>query len=127
MPAVILLPDFGRRVLLADAGLVHEPDLDGLAPALNSDPKHLSVGTLHTPADVGGTLKSPSVRLQVGELGLRAGAEVTLEVIGMPLSALLPTIQFGSGKDDACAGLLKAAQSSARVPAAPPRVRRRAR
>ena len=53
----------------------------------------------------------------------RAGAAVGLGVLLTPLAALLPTIELGIGEDGACAGLLRAARSPARVPPGRPNQR----
>lgn len=68
---------------------------------LKTDSKHFSIGTLPTPIDLGGTFKKPSISPEVGPLALRAGAAIGLGVL-FPPAALLPTIQFGTGDDDAC-------------------------
>ena len=93
---------------------------------LRSETKHFSVGSLNTPIDVTGSFKKPSVRPEVKELALRGGAAIALGIVATPLAALIPTIQFGTGEDNACAGLVGRAQAPARVPAAAPvRSRRR--
>ena len=93
---------------------------------LETDSKHFSIGSLPTPIDVKGTFASPSITPQVGPLAIRGGAAIVLGIIGTPLAALLPTIQFGTGEDGACTGLLRTAQASPRVPMpAPAPVRRR--
>ena len=89
-----------------------------LGLTLETEAKHFSIGTLPTPIDVKGTLASPSIAPQVGPLAIRGGAAVALGIVGTPLAALLPTIQFGTGEDGACAGLLQRAQTAPR--AAPP-------
>ena len=63
--------------------------------------KHFSVGTLSTPIDIGGTLKSPSIKPEIGPLALKGGAAVGLGVL-FPPAAILPTIQFGTGENGAC-------------------------
>ena len=63
--------------------------------------KHFSIGTLSTPIDITGTLKSPSIRPEVGPLALKGGAAVGLGVL-FPPAALLPTIQFGTGNTGDC-------------------------
>ena len=68
---------------------------------LDTKSKHFSVGSLQTPIDITGKLKSPSIRPEVGPLALRAGAAVGLGVL-FPPAALIPTIQFGTGNDDVC-------------------------
>lgn len=84
---------------------------------LKTDSKHFSVGTLPTPIDVKGSLGTPSIAPEIGPLAIRGGAAIALGIVGTPLAALLPTIQFGTGEDNACQGLLANAQAAPRVPA----------
>ncbi len=74
---------------------------------LRTQAKHFSVGSLPTPIGVGGTLGSPSIKPDLAEGGARAAAAVGLGVLLTPVAGLLPTIQFGTGEDHACAGLLQ--------------------
>jgi uncharacterized protein involved in outer membrane biogenesis len=62
---------------------------------------HFSIGTLPTPIDITGPLKSPSIRPEIGPLAARAGAAIGLGIL-FPPAALIPTIQFGTGDDGAC-------------------------
>ena len=87
-----------------------------LGMVLETEAKHFSVGSLPTPIDVGGTFAKPTVRPQVGPLAVRGGAAIALGIVGTPLAALLPTIQFGTGEDGACRSLLPAARTAPRVP-----------
>ena len=89
---------------------------EALGLVLKTDSKHFSVGTLPTPIDVKGTLASPSIAPEIGPLVLRGGAAVVLGIVGTPLAALLPTIQFGTGEDNACHGLLANAEAPPRIP-----------
>ncbi|MDT7951716.1 MAG: AsmA family protein [Acetobacteraceae bacterium] len=75
--------------------------------SLRTKAKHFSVGTLPAPIGIGGTLGNPSIRPDLAEGGARAAAAVGLGVLLTPLAGLLPTIQFGTGDDNACAGLLR--------------------
>jgi uncharacterized protein involved in outer membrane biogenesis len=68
---------------------------------LTTDSKHFSIGTFKTPIDIKGTLKKPAIAPEIGPLAARAGAAVGLGVL-FPPAALLPTIQFGTGDDNAC-------------------------
>ncbi len=68
---------------------------------LKTNSKHFSVGTLSTPIDITGHLKSPSILPEAGPLALKAGAAVGLGIL-FPPAAILPTIQFGVGEDGAC-------------------------
>lgn len=74
---------------------------------LRTQAKHFSVGSLPTPIGIGGTLGNPSIQPDLAEGGVRAAAAVGLGVLLTPVAGLLPTIQFGTGEDNACAGLLR--------------------
>jgi len=69
--------------------------------ALTTRSKHFSIGSLPGPIDVTGPLGAPSIRPGT-EVVARAGAAASLGVLLTPLGALLPTIQFGVGNDNAC-------------------------
>lgn len=70
--------------------------------ALTTRAKHFSVGSLPGPINLTGPIASPSIR-PGAEVFARAGAAAGLGIVLTPLGALLPTIQFGIGKDNACA------------------------
>lgn len=67
---------------------------------------HFSIGSLSTPINIGGTLKSPSVLPAGGPLAARAGGAVALGILFPPL-ALIPTIRLGLGDKNACADTLQ--------------------
>jgi uncharacterized protein involved in outer membrane biogenesis len=69
--------------------------------ALTTRSKHFSIGSLPGPIDISGNLGSPSIR-PGAEIVARAGAAAGLGILLTPLGALLPTIQFGVGNDNAC-------------------------
>ena len=69
---------------------------------IKADSVHFSIGTLPTPIDVTGPLKSPSIKPEIGPLAARAGAAVGLGVL-FPPAALIPLIQLGVGEDNTCA------------------------
>jgi uncharacterized protein involved in outer membrane biogenesis len=90
--------------------------------ALTTRSKHFSIGSLPGPIDITGPIGDPSIRPGT-EVVARAGAAAALGVLLTPLGALLPTIQFGVGKDNACTK----AEAAERQPLrAPPPSRRRA-
>ncbi len=95
---------------------------ESLKLVLETESKHFSVGSLHAPVDVTGTFAKPSVMPDLAVVGARAGAAVGLGILLTPLAALLPTIQLGTGEDNACAGLLASAKTPPSVPprTAPP-------
>lgn len=86
------------RVNLASEAI----DLD-----LRTESKHFSIGTLPTDIHVGGSLGAPAIMPDALPLAARGGAAAALGIVGTPLAALLPTIQFGTGEDNACASLLQ--------------------
>jgi uncharacterized protein involved in outer membrane biogenesis len=69
--------------------------------SLTTRSKHFSVGSLPGPINITGPLGAPSIR-PGAEIVARAGAAAGLGVLLTPLGALLPTIQFGVGDDNAC-------------------------
>jgi uncharacterized protein involved in outer membrane biogenesis len=69
--------------------------------ALTTRSKHFSIGSLPGPIDLTGPITSPAIR-PGAEVVARAGAAAGLGVLLTPLGALLPTIQFGVGNDNAC-------------------------
>ncbi len=76
---------------------------------LRTDAKHFSIGSLPAPINIGGTLKSPSIR-PGAELAARGGLAAGLGVLFAPL-ALLPTIQLGVGDDHRCDRILAQAKA----------------
>jgi uncharacterized protein involved in outer membrane biogenesis len=63
---------------------------------------HFSIGSLSTPININGSLKSPSVLPAAGPLAARAGPAIALGILFPPL-ALIPTIRLGLGDKNACA------------------------
>jgi uncharacterized protein involved in outer membrane biogenesis len=80
--------------------------------------KNFSIGSLPGPINLTGPLGSPSIR-PGAEIVARAGAAVGLGVLLTPLGALLPTIQFGVGNDNACTQATEEEKAPMRV--VPPR------
>jgi uncharacterized protein involved in outer membrane biogenesis len=60
-------------------------------------PKDFSPLTLRTPLHVKGTFGSPSLSLEKGTLGAKLGAAALLALVN-PLAAIIPLLDFGSGK-----------------------------
>ena len=89
--------------------------------SLTTRSKHFSIGSLPGPINITGPLGAPSIRPGT-EVVARAGAAAGLGVLLTPLGALLPTIQFGVGKDNACVKAEAAEHQPLRVP--PHRTRR---
>jgi uncharacterized protein involved in outer membrane biogenesis len=82
--------------------------------SLTTRSKHFSIGSLPGPINVTGPLGDPSIRPGT-EVVARAGAAAALGVLLTPLGALLPTIQFGVGNDNACTQALAEEHQPLRV------------
>src|SRR5947207_4171390 len=87
---------------------------------LNTEAAHFSIGSLHTPINIKGPLKSPSIRPEVGELAVRGGLAGALAVL-MPPLAILPTIEFGQDESHECAARISSVRPSERTKAGPAR------
>jgi uncharacterized protein involved in outer membrane biogenesis len=81
---------------------------------LTTRAKHFSIGSLPGPIHIEGPLGDPSIR-PGAEVVARAGAAAGLGVLLTPLGALLPTIQFGVGNDNACTKALAEERQPLRV------------
>jgi uncharacterized protein involved in outer membrane biogenesis len=86
--------------------------------SLNTRSKKFSIGSLPGPINVTGPLGSLSIRPGT-EVVARAGAAVGLGILLTPLGALLPTIQFGIGKDNACTAATQVERQPLRVKGRP--------
>ena len=75
---------------------------------LRTRAKHFTIGSLATAILVTGTLKNPAFAPEGLELGARAASAVGLGLL-LPAAAVLPTIQFGIGEDNACAAVAREA------------------
>ena len=93
--------------------------------SLNTRSKGFSIGSLPGPINITGPLGSPSIR-PGAEVVARAGAAAGLGVLLTPLGALLPTIQFGIGNDNACTKAEAVERRPLEVPGKPVRRRRAA-
>ena len=88
--------------------------------SLTTRSKHFSIGSLPGPINVSGPLGSPSIR-PGAEVVARAGAATGLGILLTPLGALLPTIQFGVGDDNACTRATQEEKRPLHVPKLPGR------
>jgi uncharacterized protein involved in outer membrane biogenesis len=68
-------------------------------------PKDPGILSLRTPVHLFGSFRHPEFGLDKGPLILRAGAAIALAIVN-PLTALLPLIETGPGKDSDCARVL---------------------
>jgi AsmA family protein len=84
---------------------------------LNTEAAHFSIGSLHTPIDIKGPLKSPSIRPEVSGLAPRGGIAAALAAV-MPPAAILATIEFGKDESQECAARISSIPSSERAKAA---------
>nr|WP_275266304.1 AsmA family protein [Rhodovastum atsumiense] len=78
---------------------------------LKTEAKHFSIGSLPGPIDIGGRLRSPTIR-PGAETTARAGAAAGLGLLLTPLAALIPTIQLGLGEDNDCGAMIRGAQTA---------------
>ena len=85
---------------------------------LNTEAANFSIGSLHTPIDIKGPLKSPSIHPEVGELAARGGIAGALGVL-VPPAAILATIEFGKDESRECAARISSVSRSERAKAAP--------
>ncbi len=83
--------------------------------SLTTRSKHFSIGSLPGPIDITGPLGDPSIRPGTETIA-RAGAAAGLGILLTPLGALLPTIQFGMGNDNACTRATAEEKQPLRVP-----------
>ncbi len=86
-----------------------------LGLVLRTEAKHFSIGSLPAPIGITGTFGSPNIQPDLTESGVKAAAAVGLGVLLTPVAGLLPTITFGTGEDNACAGLLRKIKTPPRV------------
>lgn len=70
---------------------------------LRPRPKDRSILSLRSPLRIGGTLKDPSFRPDMGALGVRGAIALALASITPP-AALLATFETGPGEDSDCGG-----------------------
>ena len=100
------------RALIVDTGealIAGTGDINLKTQTINfqaqSRSKNFSVGNLPTPIRVHGTLKHPSVGVDVAPLAVRGGLAVALGFLAAPL-AILPTIELGVGDPHKCGELV---------------------
>ena len=74
-------------------------------------PKKPGILSLRTPVHLYGSFRHPDFGLDKGRLVLRAGAAAALAIVN-PLSALIPLIETGPGKDTDCARVLAPVQGA---------------
>ncbi len=100
---------------------------EALALQLKTKAKHFSIGSLPAPIDIGGTFKHPSIRPDLAAVAARGGVAVALGIVGTPLAALIPTIQFGTDDKGVCSGLTRVEEPPHVPPREPARRPRRRR
>jgi uncharacterized protein involved in outer membrane biogenesis len=88
-----------------------------LALTIKPDTKTLRIISLRAPLYVSGSFKSPKVDIDKGVLALKTGAAVALAVLAPVLTAVIPLVNIGPGKDSDCAKLLSGVRKK---PVAPP-------
>ncbi|SHI88863.1 hypothetical protein SAMN02745194_01276 [Roseomonas rosea] len=78
---------------------------------LRSESKSFTIGALPTSILIDGSFRNPDVGPEMGELAARGGIIGGLAALVAPVAGLLPTIQFGTGEDNRCEGLVRRGQS----------------
>lgn len=84
---------------------------------IKPDTKTLRVISLQAPLYVTGSFKSPKVNVDKGVLALKTGAAVALAVLAPVLTAVIPLVSIGPGKNSDCEKLLRDVHKK---PVAPP-------
>jgi AsmA family protein len=97
-----LIVDTGEAIVRGSGSITLKDERMDLQ--LRTAPKHLSIGSLPAPIDIGGTFKHPSIR-PGAELAVRGGIAAALGAIFPPLVAL-PMIQLGVRDSHACEQIL---------------------
>lgn len=114
--ALLLDTDEGR---ITGSGTANFRD-QSLDFSLTTRSRHFSIGSLPGPINITGPMGKPSIR-PGAEVVARAGAATGLGILLTPLGALLPTIQFGVGDDNACTRATLAEKQPLKVPSLPHR------
>jgi len=74
---------------------------------MRSESKSFTIGAIPTSIVIDGTFRDPDVGPDLGELAARGGLIGGLAALVAPVAGLLPTIQFGTGEDNRCEGLVR--------------------
>ncbi|MEO5702363.1 MAG: AsmA family protein [Gammaproteobacteria bacterium] len=69
-------------------------------------PKDVSILSLRSPLNAGGTFKHPTFSPDMSKVASRTGAALILGALFTPLAALIPLIETGPGKDSDCGKLI---------------------
>jgi len=77
---------------------------------IRAQPKDPSPFALQSPITVGGTLRHPSIGIDIVTTGLRGAAAAVLGTVLTPVAALIPFIEPGLGEDAHCRELIATAR-----------------
>lgn len=88
-----------------------------LALTIRPESKGMRVFSLRSPLHVAGTFDDPDIGVDMGAVGLKAGAAAVLGAVAAPLAALLALIEPGEEEKSPCGALLAQARKK---PTAPP-------
>lgn len=94
-----------EKVLITAQGEVRL-GLEQLDLEIEGQPKRPRLGRLHSPIQIDGTLRQPSVGVDAGKVAGQAGVAVALGALVTPLAAIVAFIDPGLAKDADCAALL---------------------
>ena len=100
------------KVSITGSGDVNFTD-ESLHLRLVSQGKGFSLASLRGPFAIGGSLKTPLVRPELGGPLARIGLAVALGVVTAGIGALIPLLDFGEDKESHCAALMSQAKSDA--------------
>jgi len=78
---------------------------------LVGESKGFSLASLRGPIDIGGTLKHPVVRPEMGNVIARGGLAAALGIVTAGIGTLIPLLEFGKEQDTNCTKLVAEAKS----------------
>jgi uncharacterized protein involved in outer membrane biogenesis len=82
---------------------------------LVGESKGFSLASLRGPIDIGGTLKHPVVRPDMGNVIARGGLAAALGIVTAGIGTLIPLLEFGKEQDTNCTKLVAEAKSDVGV------------
>lgn len=82
---------------------------------LVGESKGFSLASLRGPIDIGGTLKHPVVRPEMGNVIARGGLAAALGIVTAGIGTLIPLLEFGKEQDTNCTKLVAEAKSEVGV------------
>jgi len=90
---------------------------EALNVRLTAESKSFSLASLRGPINITGTLKSPTVRPELGNVITRAGLAAAVGSVTAGIGALIPLLEFGKKEQSHCAELIAQAKADVGVKA----------